>query len=221
MVIRLAEYPVSTEKPKQVLRLPEGAVVTRLVASGASLKLQAFSDTDSRDGVGFSVWLVKDGESTNRIRDEWSVGSATLGGVVYHAYAQPLDVTGEVEDFSPGYAHTSWSNAVAYSLGDLVPHNGSLYVCRIAQNPVRPGNTPLEPGTDGGVNAWHALVEAPTITWETGTAHYDGASALYVAYGADGAWEVTKATGSNILSTGTQAGTMPTTLTSLQSLSYS
>jgi len=59
-------------------------------------------------------------------------------------------------------------------------------------------------------------------TWETGAAYYDAANYLYVAYGADGNWQATRADLTSTLSTAAgQTGTKPTTLAALQALSYS
>ena len=79
----------------------------------------------------------------------------------------------------------------------------------------------LQPGVveeeDGGGTA-----PSPSVTWESGTAYYDGTVALYVVYGADGDWQATKATVVSTLSTAAnQTGTKPTTLAALQALSYS
>lgn len=67
-----------------------------------------------------------------------------------------------------------------------------------------------------------SLMPQVVSSWQSGTAYYDGTTALYVVYGADGNWQATKATTSNTLSTAaSQTGTKPATLAALQGLSYS
>lgn len=77
-------------------------------------------------------------------------------------------------------------------------------------------------GTLSNQTDLQAALDAAGGTWESGTAYYDGAVALYVVYGADGNWQATKATTADTLSTAaSQTGTKPTTLAALQALSYS
>jgi hypothetical protein len=160
MVMRLVEFTVSTDILTQVVRMTEGATVTRLVSDGTDLKVQAFQDPDADPSAGFRVWLRTAAESSDREREEWFIGSATLGGVQYFGYAQPLTESGAEEEYAPGYVHGSWSSGTTqgYEVGDLVNHNDVLYVCREAQAPARVGFTPKEPGAAGSSSAWEVAL---------------------------------------------------------------
>ncbi len=160
MVTKLVEFTIPTDTLTQVLRLTEGATVTRLVSDGADLKVQAFQDPDAPPNAGFRVWLRTATESSDRERAEWSIGSATLGGVVYHGYAQPISAEAAEDDFTPGYVHGAWSavSDLGYEVGDIVNHLDILYVCREAQAPARSGYVPKEPGAAGSATAWQEVL---------------------------------------------------------------
>lgn len=159
MVTKLVEYALDSDVLAQVVRMPEGAIATRLVADGTGLKVQAFADPDIEDGVGYKIWLRLSTEPALREREEWSIGFADHDGVRFYGYAQPIETLVEEESFRPGYAHGAWSSSVAYEVGDQVERDGVLYVARESQAPQRPDLgggtgapfTPTTPGTDANV----------------------------------------------------------------------
>ena len=70
---------------------------------------------------------------------------------------------------------------------------------------------------------WQNLgATGPTLSWESGAAYPDGASALYVVYGTTGDWEATRTFSSGTTTTGPgQTGAPPSTLPALKALTYS
>jgi len=57
--------------------------------------------------------------------------------------------------------------------------------------------------------------------FDEGTAYQDGVLSLFVVYGSDGNWEATKTDHDGTVTTGTQTGTKPTSITQLRQLVYS
>ena len=135
MAARLVEYALDADALTQVVPMPLGASVTRLVHDGSVLKVQAFADADEPDGPGFKVWLRLTSEATSRERAQWAIGFAEHDGVTFYGFAQPITEAIEEDSYKPGYVHGAWSSGTGYEVGDQVRHADAVYICRTSQAP--------------------------------------------------------------------------------------